>query len=143
MENKTEKQITNPRNYVYPQGTKIEVDGFLLTDLIAIFEKLTNDEIKAESKFKYNYVNEKGKVVKSPKAEDLASGKVKKILDFERTIVSPSLDYSITEKGIAYAELKNFLEGLHFQNINSGIAVDYQELTKNVMNTGNLEAQKD
>lgn len=144
--NKTEqneKQMVNPKNFVYPQGTKIEVEGFLLTDLINIFERLTNDEIKVESKFKYNYVNEKGKIVKSPKPEDLASGKVNKVLDIERTIVTPTLDYSITEKGLAYAELKNFLEGLHFENVKKGIAVDYQELTKNLQAQAVNVEQKD
>lgn len=141
---KEEKQVVNqnPRNFVYPQGTKIQVDGFLLTDLMAIFDSLMNDEIKKESKFKYNYINEKGKIVKSPKPEDLASGKVKKILDIERTIVNPTIEYSITEKGLAYAELKNFLETIHFENIQNGVAVNYQELTQATMNTGDSETQE-
>lgn len=142
MENKTAKQIGNPRNYIYPQGAKIEVDGFLLSDLITIFDNLVKEEIKSESKFKYNYVNEKGKVVKSPKAEDLASGKVKKIVDFDRTIVNPTLELSISEKGLAYAELKNFLESLHFKNIQDGIAIDFQELSKTSMNTENSEVKE-
>jgi hypothetical protein len=134
---KEEKQVVNqnPRNFVYTQGTKIEVDGFLLTDLIAVFDKLMNEEIKPESRFKYNYVNEKGKIVKSPKVEDLETGKVKKILDIQRTIVNPTIEYSITEKGLAYAELKNFLETIHFENIQKGIAVNYQELTQSMINT--------
>lgn len=121
----------DPRNYVYKQGEKVEVDGFLITDLIAIFEKLTNDEIKPESKFKYNFINEKGKIVKSPKQEDIQTGKVKKILDYERTIMNPTLEFSISEKGIAYAELKTFLEKIHFENVKKGVAVDYRELAKN------------
>lgn len=141
---KEEKQVVNqnPRNFVYTQGTKIEVDGFLLTDLIAVFDKLMNEEIKPESRFKYNYVNEKGKIVKSPKPEDLATGKVKKILDIERTIVNPTIEYSITEKGLAYAELKNFLETIHFENIQKGVAVNYQELTQSMINTENSEVQE-
>ena len=121
----------DPRNYVYKQGEKVEVDGFLITDLIAIFEKLTNDEIKPESKFKYNFINEKGKIVKSPKQEDIQTGKVKKILDYERTIMNPTLEFSISEKGIAYAELKTFLQKIHFENVKKGVAVDYRELAKN------------
>jgi len=141
---KEEKQVVNqnPRNFVYTQGTKIEVDGFLLTDLIAVFDKLMNEEIKPESRFKYNYVNEKGKIVKSPKPEDLATGKVKKILDIERTIVNPTIEYSITEKGLAYAELKNFLETIHFENIQKGVAVNYQELTQSMINTEDSEVQE-
>jgi hypothetical protein len=143
MENKTEKQITNPRNYGYPQGTKVEIEGFIITDLITIFERLTNEEIKAESKFKYNFINEKGKIVKSPKQEDLATGKVKKILDFERTVINPTLEYSLSEKGLAYAELKNFLEGIHFQNIQKGIAVEADQAPIFPLNTGETEAKKD
>ena len=86
MENKT---VGNPKDFVYENGVKVEVDGFLITDLIAIFEKLVNDEIKPESEFKYNFVNEKGKIVKSPKQSDLDTGKVKKVVDFERTILKP------------------------------------------------------
>lgn len=129
MENK--KENLNPRNYGYPEGTKVEVDGFLITDLIRIFDQLTNDEIKVESKFKYNYINDKDKIVKSPKQEDLLTGKVKKILDFDRTVINPSLEYSITEKGLAYAELKNFLESIHYFNIKNGKAVDYTQPTIN------------
>lgn len=137
-ENKTPVQI-NPKNFVYQRDVKVEIDGFVLTDLIAIFEKLTNEEISVESKFKYNYINDKGKVIKNIKQEDLESGKVKKVLDIERTLVQPTLDYSISEKGLAYAELKNFLEGLHFQNIQKGLAVDYQELTRNLQSQEQTE----
>lgn len=145
MENKQETNvITDPRNYVYPTGAKIEVDGFLIPDLIAIFEALVKEEIKSESRFKYNYVNAKtGKVVKSPKPEDLTTGKVKKILDFERTIVNPTLEHSITEKGLAYAELKNFLEGIHFKNIQDGIAVNYQEMAQNLVSKEDTEESQD
>jgi hypothetical protein len=132
-ENKTTQPANiNPKNFVYPKDTKVEIEGFLLTDLIMIFDKLVNEEIKAESRFKYNYVNEKGKVIKNVKQEDLESGKVRKVLDIDRTIVNPTMDYSISEKGLAYAELKNFLESLHHENIQKGLAVDYQELTRNL-----------
>lgn len=137
------KQITNPREFVYPQGTNIEIQGYLLTDLIMIFEKLLTEEVKVESKFKYNYVNEKGNIVKTPKAADIESGKVVKQLDFNRTVMDPNLEYSITEKGIAYAELKNFLESIHFKNIQEGKAVSYAELTKNLVVEGNTEEKKD
>ena len=108
-----------------------------------IFEKLLTEEVKVESKFKYNYVNEKGNIVKTPKAADIESGKVVKQLDFNRTVMDPNLEYSITEKGIAYAELKNFLESIHFKNIQEGKAVSYAELTKNLVVEGNTEEKKD
>lgn len=132
MENNKE-QAVNPREHVYQQGTKVEVDGYVITDLIMIFETLLKDEIKTESKFKFNYVNEKGNIVKNTKKEDIESGKVKKMLDFNRTIMDPSFEYSITEKGVAYAELKNFLESLHYKNIQEGKTVHYKELTPNMV----------
>lgn len=132
MENNKE-QIKNPREYVYEQGTKVEVDGYLISDLIMIFENLLKDEIKSESKFKFNYVNAKGNIVKNVKKEDVETGKVQKVLDFGRTIVEPNLEYSITEKGIAYAELKNFLESVHYKNIQEGKAIKYSELSKKLM----------
>lgn len=136
MENKTveTKAIKNPKNYVYTPGTKIEIDGFFLMDLITLFEGLVDDEIKIESKFKYNYVNDSGKIVKSPRPADIESGKVKKILDFNRTVIDPTMEYSITEKGIAYAELKKFLDSIHFENIRKGVAVNYQEASETMMN---------
>lgn len=137
------KQITNPREFVYPQGTNVEIQGYLLTDLIMIFEKLLTEEVKVESKFKYSYVNEKGNIVKTPKAADIEAGKVAKHLDFNRTIMEPNLEYSITEKGIAYAELKNFLESIHFKNIQEGKAVSYAELSKNMVVDSNTEEKKD
>lgn len=127
----TENKIDNPRNFVYTADTKVEIDGFVITDLIQIFEDLVEQEIRPESKFKYNYVNEGGKIVKSPKKEDIETGKVRKVLDFDRTIVNPTMEYSISKKGIVYAELKNFLESLHYENIKSGKAVDYREMMKN------------
>ena len=128
---KENKEIKNPREFVYQQGTKIELEGYVLTDLIMIFDQLLKDEVKVESKFKYDYLNEKGKVVKSPKSEDIETGKVRKTLNFERTVMNPNLEYSITEKGIAYAELKNFLESIHYKNIKNNSAIHISKLSTN------------
>lgn len=124
MSTKTVKE--NPRNFIYPEETKVEIDGHFLSTLIQVFDKLVDEEIKVESKFKYKYVKEDGSQVKSPKKEDLETGKVRKVLDTVRTLQEPTLDYSITEKGLGYAELKNFLESYHYDNIQKGIAVDYR-----------------
>lgn len=124
MSTKTVKE--NPRNFIYPDETKVEIDGHFLSTLMQVFDKLVDEEIKVESKFKYKYVKEDGSQVKSPKKEDLETGKVRKVLDTVRTLQEPTLDYSITEKGLGYAELKNFLESYHYDNIQKGIAVDYR-----------------
>ena len=124
MSTKTVKE--NPRNFIYPDETKVEIDGHFLSTLMQVFDKLVDEEIKVESKFKYKYVKEDGSQVKSPKKEDIETGKVRKVLDTVRTLQEPTLDYSITEKGLGYAELKNFLESYHYDNIQRGIAVDYR-----------------
>lgn len=113
----------NPRAYYYNPETKVEIPGGFLLELLALSEKLLQKEIKAESKFKYNYINDKDKIVKNFKQEDVESGKLKKIVDWDRTIDNPTIEYSISEDGIIYATLKKFLETLHYENIEKGIAV--------------------
>ena len=133
MENNLEKEavVANPREYVYENGKKVEIEGQFLLDLIAIFDKLIKDEIKTDSKFKYSFINDAGNIVKNPKQKDIEEGKVRKILDFDRTIVNPTFEYSITEKGVAYAELKNFLESIHYQNIKNNSATHISKLSTN------------
>ena len=126
------EKSSNIHDYGYKKGDKIEVEGILLTDLLMLLDSLLEGEIRKESKFKYSYVNEKGNVVKNVKQTDVESGKLRKILDFEKTILEPTLDFSISEKGMDYAKLKNFLEGIHFANVQSGKAILYSELVKNV-----------
>ena len=128
---KENKEIKNPREYVYENGKKVEIEGQFLLDLIAIFDKLIKDEIKTDSKFKYSFINDAGNIVKNPKQKDIEEGKVRKILDFDRTIINPSFEYSITEKGVAYAELKNFLESIHYQNIKNNSATHISKLSTN------------
>jgi len=45
--------------------------------------------------------------------------------------MDPNLEYSITEKGVAYAELKNFLESIHYQNIKNNSATHISKLSTN------------
>lgn len=120
--------MQNPREYGYPEGVTVEIEGAILTDMIMLLESLMQDEVKSESKFKYDYINDKGKVLKSPKKEDIESGKVRKVVNFQRTVLEPTMEMSITQKGLAYAERKHFLEGLHYQNIQEGVAKHYSEL---------------
>ena len=133
MENNLEKEVvvSNPREYVYENGKKVEIEAQFLLDLIAIFDKLIKDEIKTDSKFKYSFINDAGNIVKNPKQKDIEEGKVRKILDFDRTIINPTFEYSITEKGVAYAELKNFLESIHYQNIKNNSATHISKLSTN------------
>ena len=128
---KENKEIKNPREYVYENGKKVEIEGQFLLDLIAIFDKLIKDEIKTDSKFKYSFINDAGNIVKNPKQKDIEEGKVRKILDFDRTIINPTFEYSITEKGVAYAELKNFLESIHYKNIKNNSAIHISKLSTN------------
>lgn len=122
-ENKTLR--LNPRDYFYKEDTKIEIPGGFLTELIAFTDQLLEKEVKSESEFKYNYINDKDKVIKTFKQEDFESGKVRKVVDWERTVYNPTFKVSLTEKGVKYAKLKNFLEELHMSNIEKGLAVTH------------------
>lgn len=132
MVKETKQEIIGGLNdYTYRNGDKIEIEGQLLQTAIMLFDKAIQSEIKAESPFKYHYVNvDSGKIVKDVKEKDLISGKVKKILNFEKTILNPTIEYSITEKGLAYAEFKNILESIHANNIREGIAVRIEDVLK-------------
>ena len=119
--------FSNPKDYYYKPEVNVEIPGGFLLELLHLSEQLMADEVKMESKFKYKFINESDKAIKNPKQEDLESGKVKKIVDWEKTIENPSFDYSLTEKGVAYAKLKKFLESIHMQAIASGLATNYVE----------------
>ena len=92
MENKEQKNTENfnPREFTYEGGKKVEIDGLFLLDLINVFDRLTREEIKTDSKFKYSFINESGNIVKNPKQKDIEEGKVRKILDFDRTVLTHS-----------------------------------------------------
>lgn len=115
------------RQYVYGEGVNVEIPGYFLTDLIMLIEQLVNSEVKTETDFKYNYVNAKGAIVKNVTKEDVEAGKYSKVVDIDRTINNPTFRHSITEKGVAYAQLKNFLEVIHYKNIENGVAKHYSE----------------
>lgn len=118
----------------YKEGVKVEIEGRLLLELLSIFDLLIKDEVRSESKFKYNYVDNDGKVVKNAKESDIQSGKVRKILDWNRTIVEPTLEYSISEKGILYSEIVSILQSVHYENIKAGNTIQdlihRQEISK-------------
>lgn len=118
----TTNENKNPRDYFYKPETNIEIPGGFLLELLALSDQLLQGEVKSESEFKYNYINEKSQIVKKFKDEDLVSGKVKKIVDWERTVDNPTYTFSLTEKGVAYARLKKFLEAIHISNIEKGVA---------------------
>lgn len=119
------------KQYVYGEGVNVEIPGYFLTDMIMLIEQLVNSEVKTETEFKYNYVDAKGNIVKNVDKKDIESGKYSKVVDIDRTINAPTFRHSITEKGVAYAQLKNFLEVLHYKNIESGVAKHYSEFTPN------------
>lgn len=123
------KENINPKEYFYKEGQNVEIDGRLLLDIIEMTEVLLNQEVKVESKFKYDYVNEKGDVVKNVTKNNV--DKLKKIVNFNKTIDNPTFEYSITDKGVAYAGLKKLLESVHYSNIQSGNAIHYKELMPN------------
>ena len=126
------KETKNPLEYVYKPGTKIKIEGGFLLEILGLTDQLLQDEIKRESKFKYNFINtETQKIIKSPTEDDLKSGKVIKTVDWSKTIDNPAFEFSLTEKGVTIAQLKKFLENIHMTSIDSGLAVHYSNITDN------------
>lgn len=129
-DNLKKESVVNPVDYVYGNDVKVEIPGNFLLDLIFLTEQVLKNEVKVESKFKYNYVDDKGKIIKNVTKEMVDSGKVRKVVDFDRTVIEPNLEYSITEKGLMYAEYKRALELIHFENINKGVAIKSSDIIK-------------
>lgn len=118
------------KEHYYDEGVSVMIPGNLLLELTNILEDLVNTETRTESRYKYNYVNSKGNVVKKVSQEDVDSGKVKKVLDWHRTIINPTLEHSITDKGIKYANIMLHLQDVHYKNIESGNTVSIHDAIK-------------
>lgn len=119
------KENINPLEHYYAPETKVEIPGGFLMELIALTEQLMASELKTESEFKFIYLNEKGVPTKKFTKEDVDTGKVKKVVDWEKTIDNPTYKHSLTEKGVGYAKLKKFLEATHMSNIENGLTLKY------------------
>lgn len=120
------------KQYVYDKDKNVEVPGNLLLDMIMLMEKLVEEELTTRTKFKYSFLDEGGALHKHVTKEQLESGKYKKIVDVDKTITEPSFEHTISEKGVAYAQLKIFLEKLHFENVQKGVAKHYSEIAAGV-----------
>lgn len=119
------KENINPSEHYYAPETMIQIPGGFLMELLALSDELVASELKTESEFKFIHLNDKGNPVKTFTKEDVSSGKVRKVVDWERTIDNPVYKASLTEKGVQYAKLKKFLEAKHMSNIEEGLTLTY------------------
>ena len=121
------KENINPSEHYYAPETKVEIPGGFLMEMMALTDSLMASELKTESEFKFVYLNDKGVPTKNFTKEDVATGKVKKVVDWEKTIDNPTYTHSLSEKGVAYAKLKKFLESVHMGNIEKGLTLNYSK----------------
>lgn len=124
---KEEVKKINPTDYFYKPDVNVEIPGNVLLDMMALVDKLIQKEVRTESKFKFNYIDKHGRIVKKFNDEDIKKGLIKKVVDFKRTIDEPTMETTITPEGIAYSKLKIFLESVHYDNIQKKVATSIYE----------------
>lgn len=101
-----QEQEKNPFNYGYKEGQKIEIDGNLLLQLIKGFDTAVSDE----------YVD----IVKVDTSEEG---------DFDAIgLLEKPTELYLTRKGQYFSKLGAYLQTIHFNNIDDGVAVPLEEL---------------
>lgn len=119
----------NPNEYIYPEGTKTEVDGQLISELRNLLTQLITSETVSGNYFQFKYFKEDGTHVKTPSKTLLESGTLRKELDWETTVYDMEQSHFLTQKGIGYARLLAHIERLHFINIQNGKAKHYSDIS--------------
>lgn len=120
----------NYQEYVYKEGTKIEVPKEVFENMVRILNEVIEDGTEVKSKEYYLFINtETKKEVKSVKKEDLESGKVIKIADTEK-LFSTEPEVSYTQKAMRAINLTLSMNKIHADNVENGVAIHYTELQK-------------
>lgn len=128
MENKVTPTSQNLHEFIYEQGTKVEIDGELLTRIIALSNKVVDEHTDVVFTDRYKFVNtESGKDVKKPKQEDIDSGKVAKVVDLQNTLNSePKMNRDAL--ALEFIKLVLTLNGEHLKAVEDGKASHISEL---------------
>lgn len=131
---KKNNDLKNPKEYGYEPQANTQIEGVLLLQTIQIINNLLEEETQERFPFLYKYVNkDTDKVVKNPKPQDLQSGKVIKMFDWDKTIFDDDREprYELTAKGRNLARLKYFLESIHLRDMEEGLSKHFSELNGN------------
>jgi len=120
----------NPQEYGYLGTEKFEITSseFMLFKM-ALEQGLRLTEVVTYPQV-FEYVDQEGKVVKSPSEEDLITGKVNKVPNTEKTFSDENLTVTYNADKITKEMLmaQELLMDLHFRNIESGVAKSIEEL---------------
>lgn len=127
MENE-KKRNESPYNYVYEPDTKVEVEGVLLSHLIAFANKLIDDNTQTYFTDKFKYINkETDKAVSKAKQKDIDEGKVTKIVDIEKTLQAEPKHYR-NETALQAIDINLKLNSIHMKAVKEGKAVHFEDL---------------
>lgn len=133
----------NPREFAYTENAKVEMDGQLLMALIDFLGKVVDENSKYYTTDKFKFINPAtDKEVKNPKTEDIESGKVVKVPDIEKTLMSEPKFYR-NRTALEAINLIVHLQEVNMNNIKEGKAVNIKEYEDKVAEeVQNLEEEK-
>lgn len=124
----TQNKNFNPYEYTYKPGTKVEIDGELLQQLINFANNVVRENTDVFFTWRFKHINrETQKTVKNPKKEDLESGKVAEIVDIETTMQSKAKEY-VKPIAMEAVHTNLLLQNVHLKAIEEGVATHYKEL---------------
>lgn len=131
---KEEMKDVNPMQYFYPKDAKIELDGELLIYLMQFLGRVIENDTSFKYKDKYKFKNTKtNKIVKNPKKQDLETGTVVKVPDFESLLQSTPTVYR-GEVALEGIHALNLLNEVHLQQIQQGKAQHFSANQPEVVN---------
>lgn len=117
----------NYQEYVYKEGTRIEMDKDVFEALFPLMNEVVKDNSEITVKEHYIFINnETGKEVKSVKPEDLKLGKITKVVNTEKLFdTEPETTYNI--KALKYISMLLRLNQVHAENVDNGKAIHISE----------------
>ena len=127
MEEQKKKDF-NPSEYDYLGDEQITINAGLYKELRSTVRYFLQKNTKPYFPQKYKYINtETGKEIK--KLTDKNRGTARLVVDIEGTKNSKPTIYR-TEEGQSLLYLDEYMESIHFKNIEEGIAKHISELKK-------------
>lgn len=122
------KKDFNPSEYDYLGDESITINAGLFKELRSTVRYFLQKNTKAYFPQKYKYINtETGKEIK--KLTDKNRDKARLIVDIEATKNSKPTIYR-TEEGQSLLYLDEYMESIHFKNVEDGVAKHISELKK-------------
>ena len=122
------KKDFNPSEYDYLGDEQITINAGLYKELRSTVRYFLQKNTKPYFPQKYKYINtETGKEIK--KLTDKNRGNARLVVDIEGTKNSKPTIYR-TEEGQSLLYLDEYMESIHFKNVEDGVAKHISELKK-------------